>query len=376
MPGTQKNEPEVGQDLPNPLLNPMINPLLGRNLGRWANVYYTTPAEKREQAVFELLRELESARKPYREDKLSVAADKQDLVQIGSQQHFSDPCGVEPKACENSDPSQQITALRAPSAPPIEGRVDDWQWPSEKDLLESGTAHDKSQSWKYVAFVIITLVGIGCYWLWQIHSQTEGAQSTLRIDRGNSAISKQVTTKPRPNAASGGGKMVPRASAQSASDSSTRPKPSAGRPFGCREDHLGNCSVAELYKRTMILANTIDSVFIDYNKRLTQLRLDAKAHESDSAKQKQERLRQGNYSAQLWENLRLRSYLSNQKNDALKYRGELLRRAGGRSKNSKLLAVYENPRLCLDMHFVAEDLRRLAAKLQRSEIPTAVLPSS
>jgi len=46
--------------LPNPELNPMLNPTLGRNLGRWAHVYFTSPPEKREQAVLELLRELEA----------------------------------------------------------------------------------------------------------------------------------------------------------------------------------------------------------------------------------------------------------------------------------------------------------------------------
>jgi hypothetical protein len=42
-----------------PQLNPMMNPVLGRNLGRWAEVYFTTPVEQREQAVTELLHELE-----------------------------------------------------------------------------------------------------------------------------------------------------------------------------------------------------------------------------------------------------------------------------------------------------------------------------
>jgi hypothetical protein len=51
-------------DLPNPELNPMVNPTLGRNLGRWAQVYFTTPPEKREQAVVELLRELEAENGP------------------------------------------------------------------------------------------------------------------------------------------------------------------------------------------------------------------------------------------------------------------------------------------------------------------------
>ncbi|MFZ3377772.1 MAG: hypothetical protein WA183_19670, partial [Chthoniobacterales bacterium] len=128
MHATQKNEREVGEGLPNPLLNPMINPLLGKNLGRWANVYYTTPVEKREQAVLDLLRELESARKPQRED-------------TAAHQDFCDLYGVELKTGKNSNPAQQVTAP-APQLPPptIERRVEDWQWPSEKDLVESGTA--------------------------------------------------------------------------------------------------------------------------------------------------------------------------------------------------------------------------------------------
>jgi hypothetical protein len=51
--------PEADQ-LPKSELNPLINPILGRNLGRWAQVYFTTAPEKREQAVLELLHELEN----------------------------------------------------------------------------------------------------------------------------------------------------------------------------------------------------------------------------------------------------------------------------------------------------------------------------
>ncbi len=45
--------------LPSPELNPLLNPLLAQNMGRWAEVYFTSPPEKREQAVLELLRELQ-----------------------------------------------------------------------------------------------------------------------------------------------------------------------------------------------------------------------------------------------------------------------------------------------------------------------------
>ncbi|MGA8340362.1 MAG: hypothetical protein WB781_00345, partial [Candidatus Sulfotelmatobacter sp.] len=44
-----------------PELNPLLNPLLAQNMGRWAQVYFTSPPEKREQAVQELVRELEAA---------------------------------------------------------------------------------------------------------------------------------------------------------------------------------------------------------------------------------------------------------------------------------------------------------------------------
>ena len=44
--------------LPAAELNPLLNPVLGQNMGRWAEVYFTSPPEKREQAVIELLREL------------------------------------------------------------------------------------------------------------------------------------------------------------------------------------------------------------------------------------------------------------------------------------------------------------------------------
>jgi hypothetical protein len=50
---------EYPKTLPSPELNPLTNPVLGRNMGRWAEVYFTSPPEKREQAVQELLRELQ-----------------------------------------------------------------------------------------------------------------------------------------------------------------------------------------------------------------------------------------------------------------------------------------------------------------------------
>src|ERR1700687_5827076 len=53
------DQPESNSTLPHPELNPLVNPLLGQNMGRWAEVYFTSPPEKREEAVLNLLRELE-----------------------------------------------------------------------------------------------------------------------------------------------------------------------------------------------------------------------------------------------------------------------------------------------------------------------------
>lgn len=39
-------------------LNPLNYPILESNLGRWAQVYFTTPPERRRQAIIELIREL------------------------------------------------------------------------------------------------------------------------------------------------------------------------------------------------------------------------------------------------------------------------------------------------------------------------------
>ncbi|HLW86144.1 MAG TPA: zinc ribbon domain-containing protein [Candidatus Sulfotelmatobacter sp.] len=58
-PDTDRPKSDRPSTLPSPELNPLTNPVLGRNMGRWAEVYFTNPPEKREQAVQALLRELE-----------------------------------------------------------------------------------------------------------------------------------------------------------------------------------------------------------------------------------------------------------------------------------------------------------------------------
>lgn len=50
--------------LPEQELNPLLNPLLAAHMGRWAEVYFTSPPEKRAQAVSDLVRELAGTSTP------------------------------------------------------------------------------------------------------------------------------------------------------------------------------------------------------------------------------------------------------------------------------------------------------------------------
>jgi len=72
----------------------MTNPTLGRHLGRWAEVYFTTPAEQREQAVLELLRALEHEEREHPE------------LAIASEEHS-------PSSFSEAETSDHIAALEA-----------------------------------------------------------------------------------------------------------------------------------------------------------------------------------------------------------------------------------------------------------------------
>lgn len=400
VPALPEDEPQVGNDLPNPALNPMLNPLLGKNLGRWAHVYYTTPPEERDLAVLALLRELENAQTPRRERK-PLALDENNsknarpktqpealtcsvcLHQNAAHQRFCGLCGLALEADKRRDPEQPV--LPPPMPSPIERKAEDWLAARDKDLAASVAAPGKIRSWKCAAFLMIILTAISSYWLGRVRSQTpspinRGEARPRSVSSSPAAASKfstaaanpkQVIERIRPNTGPGESKtenMVPAAPAPASANRIA--KPPAGTPIGCREDHLGNCSVGELYRRTMILADTIDALFIDYDKQVMHLLKDARVHQGDSGQKQQERFRQGNHSAQLWERLRLSLYMSNYQKDALKYRAELLRRAVKPGlDNGGFLNTYKNPQLCLELHYVAEDLRRLAAQLPEPDIP-------
>jgi TPR repeat protein len=71
--------------LPHAELNPLLNPLLAEHMGRWAEVYFTNPPEKREQAIAELLRELGNNSSP---ENISAAPGAQKIAEPRAEHPF------------------------------------------------------------------------------------------------------------------------------------------------------------------------------------------------------------------------------------------------------------------------------------------------
>ena len=105
--------------LPSAELNPLINPLLAENMGRWAEVYFTTPPESREQAVLELLHELQAA-KAHRESALASELAAQPPLSRCEHCGYDNPginkfCGM-CGASTSADGDRQVEHSPAPAA--------------------------------------------------------------------------------------------------------------------------------------------------------------------------------------------------------------------------------------------------------------------
>lgn len=381
----RKDDPNLNDILPDPRLNPMINPRLGKNLGRWAKVYYTTPPEKRDQAVLELVRELEGGALPIPETEPSTPVEAQIAqtftpapldnplgpITAVPEQRFCGHCGSLLKKNAPRQPNPKGPLLASdPQAPPVEETPRENDLPIARASLAIDTTGRKRRSRSHILVVLLIATAIGAWGLWRIRfapAPLSAARVIPIVKQAPSAPAPVVQTRIHPPAL---------ASPQPVHDSSPRlSKPAAGTPVGCTIDHISNCRTDELYRKSMSLADAIDSRFIAYDKRMNQLLRAATAHTERGAKPGPNRLRQANYSAQLWERLQLRAYTSHEKRDALKFRAELTRRVVASKSEKKLLRAYDNPQSCLELHYIADDLRRLAAKLPTSP-PNALRAST
>lgn len=177
---------EKGQkpvELPNPELNPLQNPTLGRNLGRWAQVYFTSPPEKREQAVGDLLRELQTETEPssprLEENSEAVRNPVPGLIcemcqqpnELG--QKFCGLCGYEltdthptfQRPVERPAAMGGFLNLEQPtpqspekSVPPPATEDDDLQWLREKSLSRLAEPDESSGKWKYAILAVALLL--------------------------------------------------------------------------------------------------------------------------------------------------------------------------------------------------------------------------
>ena len=428
----RKDDPNLTDTLPDPRLNPMINPRLGKNLGRWAKVYYTTPPERRDQAVLELVRELEGGEVPEEEVTAASAVapapwtvapascrPEQQAVDpphirrgdIETQPAVAPAAFVAPASCRptelaggwNEGETQQAVAPVTHENPlgPISA-APEWRFcghcgsplkkkaptqpnpagpllvcepqPSPEEPLPHGDALIEGESFAadtagrqprrraQILVVLMLSIAVGGWGLWHIRTVSVPSYTAraVPIVKPTAAPATPVV-QPRIHQT----EAPPSLPAHDAS--SKLHKPAAGTPVGCTSDHLSTCRADELYRKSMSLADGIDARFLAYDKRMSQLLREATAHPQNGARTKPDRLRQANYSAQLWERLQLKAYSTHEKHDALKLLAELTRRGAAIPKSQRnLLRSYENPQSCLELHYVADDLRRLAARLPRS----------
>ncbi len=206
-------------ELPNPELNPLQNPTLGKNLGRWAQVYFTSPPEKREQAVVDLLRELESETQPrsprLEEDLSSVNSVVPRLICRNCQQpneldqRFCGLCGSQLRSGDAPVSEAPRTVLppaelrREPepafAVPVSTSEENDLQWLREKSLSRLSDPDDESSGrWKYILIAVVLVAGAFGTLQWIANRST----TTVRAPVTTAAPAQpaQAATAPAPTA--------------------------------------------------------------------------------------------------------------------------------------------------------------------------------
>lgn len=105
--------------LPEPELNPLLNPLLAAHMGRWAEVYFTSPPEKRPQAISDLVRELRAGSSMEHESAQPVVAWPTSAQPVSTQPMVDKT--VAKRAAEAAEPARAVSEKLPPppSLPPV-----------------------------------------------------------------------------------------------------------------------------------------------------------------------------------------------------------------------------------------------------------------
>ncbi len=209
--------------LPNPQLNPMMNPTLGRNLGRWAQVYFTTPPEKREQAVVELLRELEGVPEDSPEER-DRQESNQPIAESPQLKITEAPESTAPRVCGICGSSLQGHSAKAVSAPaartngrrgtlnhdfpasellaesPAKVNEPDVQWLRERSLVNLAVDTQKPRVFgKLVATVLVLLLVAFLYVQWRSQSPTGSPSHSVSESSGGAVPSSQRPAEVAPS---------------------------------------------------------------------------------------------------------------------------------------------------------------------------------
>ena len=192
-----------------PELNPLVNPTLGRNLGKWAQVCFTTPPERRDQAVGELLRELNGEAPP----RPGIPADLPPQIVCSACgygnpgfQKFCGMCGAPLPArpsgaapvreeFEPGNVAQGRTETPVPPPSPVihdpldRRQEDDMEWLRSRSVLGTADIMDSEPSrvWKFMV-VVVALIIVGFAFMY--------ARGRLASLRGG-----QAATSPAPQQA-------------------------------------------------------------------------------------------------------------------------------------------------------------------------------
>jgi len=215
--------------LPNPELNPLQNATLGRNLGRWAQVYFTSPPEKREEAVGELLRELRaetdvepemgeaSTASPFAIPRLicKLCQQPNDL-----EQSFCGLCGSPLR--EPAPGRQQASAVsraeaRAPATTRLNIRYaeepaeedDHLEWLREKSLGRLAEYDEPSGKWKYLLAAAVVLVGTFGALEWLADRPRIANQPAASLPVASAEPSTPASAPPAPPASPAGETAAP-----------------------------------------------------------------------------------------------------------------------------------------------------------------------
>jgi hypothetical protein len=199
--------PADGADsLPKSELNPLINPVLGQNLGRWADVYFTSPPEKREEAVEQLLRELKSGSANVDENNRPVESTPFKSMTEIRQQAFCPACqGVnqaDERFCgycgeplmeedQRDSPRERQVAARSTTSTGIAD--DELKWLRDKTLASfeqaSGT---RRRGLLYLAIGAVVLLATFGYLQWASLSQSKESPQVTARSSTNASVVKET----------------------------------------------------------------------------------------------------------------------------------------------------------------------------------------